>query len=192
MEDTGDTARERAQVERWVQLAAMKKQIFGWPDWQLSSPRQRKAGEVATHADQFFLSVLLCNESGASIEGLELRIVVWRDRPNEDATALLQTEDDGWLAICRLDCWPPSPHENKDWRRLGCAPHIEDSHVHLCVDNAKLGRKAFKPHQNLPVAVPVNETPHSWRDMMGLVEYYFNVDGAAQLPPPDWQGRLFK
>ena len=169
----------------------MKKHIFGWPDWQLQSSRQRKTGEQPSSTDQFTLAVLLCDEAGASIEGLELRLVAWRDRPHEDATALLQVEDDGWVAISRLDCWPPSPHVNKYWRKLGQASQIEGTHVHRCADNARLGRRAFKPHENLPSAVAVDSTPHSFRDMMELVEFHFNVDGAAQLPPPDWQGRLF-
>jgi hypothetical protein len=190
LDGSSDTPRERSQLARWVELATQKKQIFDWPSWQLQSARQRKAGEVPSGTDQFTLAVLLSDETGVSIEGLELRIIVWRDRPHDDATALLQVEDGSWMTISRLDCWPNSPHINTYWKRLQQPPQIEGSHVHRCEDNARLGRRAFNPFANLPSAMPVDSSPQSFRDMMVLVENYFNVDGASKLPPPDWQGRL--
>jgi hypothetical protein len=183
-----DTPREREQVSRWVELANVKKQIFDWPDWVLHTPR---TGDGHQSTDQFVLTVLLSDESGAAIEGLQLRIVVWRDRPNEDATALLIVEDgDGWTTISRLDCWPISPHENKFWRHLKEPPQVDGSHVHGCASNARFGRRAFKPYENLPSAMGVDSEPHSFRDMMRLVERLFNISGAAELPAPDWQQRL--
>lgn len=190
MDASDDTPREREQVAQWVRLAKMEKHIFGWPTWQLHSPRQSKAGEVPNRADQFVLSALLTDGAGVSIEGLELRMVAWRDRPQEDATALLQVAGDGWTAISRLDCWPTAPHVNTFWRKLRQTPNVERSHVHLCEDNARLGRRAFKPLGNLPSAVEVDTSPHSFRDMVRLVERYFNINGASAIEPPDWQGRL--
>lgn len=190
LENSSDTPRQREQVERWVALAEMQKFIFDWPDWQLQSSRQRKAGEGSNQTDQFVMTALLSDEAGVSLEGLELRIFAWRDRPHEDATALLQVEDDGWTTIARLDCWPNSPHENKFWKKLNQEPQVCGTHVHLCTDNARLGRSAFKPYENLPSAIATDGEPNSFRDMMRLVETYFKIDGASNLPPPDWQGRL--
>jgi hypothetical protein len=190
MDASDDSPRDRALVENWVAIAEMPKAIFGWPDWQTTSPRQRKIGEGAGESDQLVLASLLIDGSGVSLEGVELRIVVWRDRPIEDATALLQVENDGWMPISRLDCWPYSPHTNRYWKRLHQAPIVEGSHIHRTQDNARLGRKAFTASENLPSAVSVDGEPQSFRDMLRLVKLYFNIDGACDLPPPQWQERL--
>ncbi|RWC32342.1 hypothetical protein [Mesorhizobium sp.] len=190
MDASDDSPRDQLLVENWVAIAGMPKAIFGWPDWQTTSPRQRKIGQEAGESDQLVLSSLLLDDSGATLEGVELRIVVWRDRPLEDATALLQVENDGWMPISRLDCWPYSPHTNRYWRRLHQIPIVDGSHIHRTEDNARLGRKAFTASENLPSAVVVDSEPQSFRDMLRMVEFYFNIDGACDLPPPQWQERL--
>ncbi|TIW62965.1 MAG: hypothetical protein E5V48_02565 [Mesorhizobium sp.] len=192
MDQTLDTERERQQVDLWTALASMKKTIFSWPDWLAQNAPSNPDSSLRSHeTDQFVLTSLLADDSGAAIEGLQLRVVVWKYRPQEDATALLLVEDEGWTVISRIDCWPNAPHPNKHWKRLKEPAEIPGTHAHCCEDNAKLGRKAFKPYENLPSARAVDSEPQSFRDMMRLVEVYFNIDGAATLPPPDWQGSLF-
>jgi hypothetical protein len=188
MDASGDSPRDQALVSNWVGIAKMPKAIFGWPSWEISSSNRKTDG--ANESDQMVLTALLADQNGAGLEGVELRIVVWRNRSMEDVTALLQIENDGWIPIARLDSWPYSPHTNRHWKQLKQMPTVEGSHVHHCWDNAKLGRKAFGPYQNLPSAVPVDSEPNSFRDMLKLVEVHFNIVGASKLPAPEWQERL--
>jgi len=67
---------------------------------------------------------------------------------------------------------------------------IDGSHVHRFADNARFGRIAFAPHDNLPVAAPLLDELISFRDFVRIVGAEFNIQGTDAISPPDWQSML--
>lgn len=127
----------------------------------------------------------------ATIEGAEILLLMWRNRLMEDMTALMNTMHEGkMVCISRVDVRPSAPHANRFWRRFGCPAHVDCSHIHPFDQNALIGRHAFDPHGNLPVAYPLEAEPEHLRDFLQVVERTFNVTGLEQLPPPPTQGSL--
>jgi hypothetical protein len=64
---------------------------------------------------------------------------------------------------------------------------IDGSHVHRFLDNERLGRTAFAPYDNLPIAAPIQEDLESFRDFVRIMGTEFNIDGTDQIQAPDWQ-----
>lgn len=117
--------------------------------------------------------------------------MMWRNRPLEEMTALLNVPHEGKpVCISRVDVRPDAPHANRHWRRFACPPHIDGSHVHPFEQNMALGPIAFDPLGNLPVAYPLSDEPEHLQDFLQVVELAFNVDGLTSLPPPPTQGRM--
>ncbi|GJD73111.1 hypothetical protein CFIICLFH_1336 [Methylobacterium goesingense] len=187
-------------LNEWASLLNESKGVFNWPDWQ--TPRvfvegkraAAKAGRsrfVSHETERCRLHVQLMDKSGASIEGAEVCLMMWRYRPMEDMSAILSVAYEGKsVCICRVDVRPAAPHINKHWRRFGGPSEINGSHVHQFSDNATLGRKAFDPFGNLPQAVPLHTEPDHLRDFLQVVERAFNVDGLTTLHPPPTQESL--
>lgn len=131
------------------------------------------------------------DDSGAAIEGAEIVLMMWRNRPLEDMTAILHTSHEGkFVCVARVDARPDKPHINAFWRRFQCPPEINGSHRHPFAQNATFGRKAFDPYANLPVAYPLDSEPEHLRDFLHVVEQAFKVDGLVNLPPPPTQGSM--
>lgn len=131
------------------------------------------------------------DESGAALEGAEVVLMMWRHRPLVDMTALLHVSHGGkFVCVSRVDACPEKPHINVLWRRFGCPPEIAGSHHHPFAQNASIGRKAFDPFGNLPVAYPLESEPEHLRDFLQVVEQAFKVEGLRILPPPPTQGSL--
>ena len=66
---------------------------------------------------------------------------------------------------------------------------IEGHHVHRYADNAKIGRKAFAPYGNLPVAWPLEPIP-SFREFLRIVSREFHIDGVETFQSPDWSSLI--
>jgi hypothetical protein len=99
-------------------------------------------------------------------------------------TATLEVEGGrSFVTIARVDAWPPDPHVNALARRdpvLRRLPRIiEGHHAHRFADNARLGRRAFAPHANLPVAAPVRGKLRSFRDFARIVGEEFRIEGPS-------------
>lgn len=184
-------------MREWCGLVQCRKAVFGWPSWievpsrHESPARARRAGRtpfISHEADRCTLTVLLADETSASLEGTHLRIMAWKRRSLEDVTAILETLYEGKpTCLARVDCHPRSPHTNQHWRKFGCPATIDGSHVHRFEENARVGRDAFHPVGNLPVAYPVEEEPQSFRDFVRLVGVVFAIAGLDDLPPPPTQ-----
>lgn len=188
-------------LREWGEIWRGPKSIVGWAnDWQeikvarLTQAQATKKGTKpfrSSDAQQLEIVNLIGDANCVSIEGLRLRIQAWRERPLTDVTATLELVR-GYESVClaRVDMRPTSPHVNVHWRRFKLVHEIEGSHVHPFDMNAKLGRDAFAPAGNLPVAVPLDPEPESFAEFVAMVEALFKIDGTAQLRGPDWNGRL--
>lgn len=186
--------------EAWRRLIEAPKAIFGWPGWDTSPVYQEtkqsaaKAGRtrfVSRETERCRLNVQVMDNSGATLEGVEVIILMWRHRPMEDMTALFNVSH-GHKPICisRVDVRPASPHPNAFWRRFKCPSEIHGSHVHPFAQNMTLGNQAFDPKGNLPVALPLDQEPQHLKDFLRVAELAFNVDGLTTLLPPPTQGSL--
>ena len=180
----------------WRTVATQRKRIIIWPQW--TDPPvlpSRRVGEdkddVHTVAGETIeLLVPLADEFGVGLEGVHLRVTAWPFRRNYDVTATLEVSGGrSFVAIGRVDAWPPDPHMNIRARgHPGCGHlplEINGHHVHRFEDNAKLGGDAFGAG-NLPLAAPVNARLQSFRDFLRVVGEEFKIDGVDQLDPPDW------
>jgi hypothetical protein len=184
-------------LNEWGALAEGAKTLFSWPDWQSRRVyrESKKSAQVAgrlpfqsRETERYQLHVLLADTSGASIEGAALRIMVWRHRPMQDMTATLEaTHQMKPVCLARLDVAPSGVHINRFWRRFKCPPTIEGSHFHPFEQNALVGRSAFDPSENLPVAVPVDPEPQSFRDFVKVIGSVFNISETEKLPTPPAQ-----
>lgn len=187
-------------LNEWASLLSEPKGVFNWPDWQTprvfveSKRAASKAGRsrfVSHETERCRLHVQLMDQTGASIQGVEVCLMMWRLRPMEDMTAVLNTTYEGKpVCIARVDVRPTKPHTNTFWRRFRAPPEINTSHLHPFAENASLGRRAFDPLGNLPHAIPLDAEPERLRDFLQVAERAFNVDGLASLPKPPTQESL--
>ena len=134
--------------------------------------------------------VPLADKHGIGLEGVNIRITAWPYRKNYDVTATLEVPGGrSFVAIARVDAWPPDPHMNVRARGHPGCRHLPNEvighHVHRFEDNARLGREAFGAG-NLPLAAPVNGRLESFRDFLQILSDEFRIDGLDQLSPPDW------
>jgi hypothetical protein len=147
-------------------------------------------------AETIEIVIPLADDSGVGIEGARLRIVAWPFRRHYDVTSTLEvTGGRSTVTIARIDAWPPDPHLNIMARRHSALSHlppiVDGSHVHRFLDNERLGRVAFAPYDNLPVAAPIPDTDlGSFRDFVRIVGIEFNIDGTGGIAAPDWQTML--
>ncbi len=199
----GDMVRKRTFKDnaavvpsQWGIIAKQKKTVAIWPEW--SAPPELPSRHVGddkddlrtASAETIQMIVPLADEVGVGLEGVSLRITAWPFRRLYDITATLEVPGGrNFVAIARLDGWPPDPHMNARARNhpaFGHLPRVLDGHhVHRFEDNAKLGREAFGP-QNLPLAAPVTTRLESYRDFLRVLSEEFKIDGLDQLAPPDW------
>lgn len=176
-------------LARWRQVHDLRKTIFGWPYWERVAPR-RSNGTIkyrSADAARQRLIVTLSDQEGVSLEGVQIRITSGLLIRSEVNITFEIEHRDEWVCISRMDIWPLGPHANKHWRKLGDDPEVTGSHYHSFSQNARLGRQNFKPHSNLDSATRIDPEPDSFRDTLLLIERNWNIDGAAQLPPPELQ-----
>jgi hypothetical protein len=131
----------------------------------------------------------LARRSGAGLEGVRLRLTAWPFRKEYDVTATLEVEGGrSFVTIGRVDAWPSDPHINSIARKHSALRHlpaqIDGHHVHRFGDNALLGRGAFAPMSNLPVAAPIEDRLQSFRDFLRIVGREFRIDGLSEFTPP--------
>lgn len=188
-------------LEEWCDLLSQPKFIFGWPDWEKIPIAQEDkvtaltAGRVplrSQSAQRVEILTQLQDENAIALEGVRLRLAAWAERYMEDMTTTLEVLYlERWVCISRIDFIPYAAHANKHWRRFKLPAEVNGSHIHSCQNNAKLGLEAFTPRENLPVAMPLDQEPRSFREVLSVIEKEFGVSGLADLPPPEWNGRLF-
>lgn len=182
--------------EFWRKAAEIEKSLLEWPTWPapegvpqgMRVPARR--GELHTSAGETTsLVVPLREKSGPGLEGVRLRLTVWAFRREIDVTATLEVPDNRFVTIARVDAWPSDRHANTMARRMPALRHlpaiIEGHHVHRLADNARLGREAFSPHGNLPVAAPIDQPLRSFRDFVRIVAAEFRIDDLDDIDPPD-------
>jgi hypothetical protein len=185
----------------WQRIAHMSKAMFDWPAWPEPEPLPTgvrvitRRNELHTTAGETVSVVIPLGEPGGpSLEAVRLRLTAWPFRREYDVTATLEVEGGrSFVTIARVDAWPAAPHVNTVGRRhpaLRRLPAIiEGHHVHRFEDNARLGRAAFAPMANLPIAAPLDEL-RSFRDFARIVEREFRIEGFEKFTPPDWKGLL--
>jgi hypothetical protein len=184
---------------QWRMIAEMPKELLEWPRWPEVEPPPT-GPRVITRRDRLHTAagetvsmvIALGQQGGAGLEAVRLRLIAWPFRKEYDVTATLEVEGGrSFLTIARVDGWPPDPHVNGLARRHAALRHlpaiVEGHHVHRFLDNARLGREAFAPMGNLPVAAPLDDDLQSFRDFARIVEREFRIDGLSKLTPPDWQ-----
>ncbi len=182
--------------EFWRQAAEIEKSLLEWPSWPAPEgvphgarvPASR--GQLHTVAGETISTVVSLKEkSGPGLEGVRLRLTAWAFRRDVDVTATLEVPDNRFVTIARVDAWPSDRHANTRARRLPALRHlpaiIEDHHVHRFADNARLGRGAFAPHGNLPVAAPIDQQLRSFRDFVRIVAAEFRINDLDDIDPPE-------
>jgi hypothetical protein len=152
----------------WRTIAEQRKTVgMVWSEW--SDPPvlpSRRVGDdkddLRTVAGETIeLLVPLADAAGVGLEGVNLRVTAWPFRKQYDVTATLEVPGGrNFVAIGRVDGWPPDPHMNVQARgHPGCRHlplEISGHHVHRFHDNAKLGRDAFgRGTYPLPRRLPV-------------------------------------
>lgn len=180
-------------LTKWAALHDQPKSLFGWPDWRTLPPKRLKdaAFKLESHiAEEQVLVVTLADEKMNTMEDLQLRIFVRKERLDADVTAILEVGYNDWTCISRMDFWPSAPHINKHWRKLGQPSRVTGCHHHRFHDNKLIGPDAFKPIGNLDSAVNFDSEPTSFRDILSLIEREWHIDGASSLPPPELQGSM--
>jgi hypothetical protein len=176
-------------LEAFARLHDMKKRVFGYPDWQTREARRgpNSTFELRSNiAEEQQLVVSVADANMNSLEDVQLRIFVRKERLDQDVTAILEVAQNGWISIARMDFWPSGPHVNKEWRRLQIPPRIVTSHHHAFSLNRKIGPEAFKPG-NLDAAVEFDPPPKSFRDVLRWIEQEWSIGGASSLPVPQHQ-----
>jgi hypothetical protein len=172
--------------------------MLQWPTWSQVDPPTRgpsRRGDIhTTAAEDIRLVVPLGEAGGPGLEGVRLRLTAWPYKRCRDLTATLEAPGGrSFVAIARLDAWPPDPHLNTQRRRHPALRHlpaeIETHHVHRFEDNARLGLRAFQ--ENLPIAAPIEGTIESFRDFVRIVGEEFNVEDTDGIEPPEsWRDLL--
>jgi hypothetical protein len=187
---------EEPVPEHWRTIASMAKEPLGWPVWpeiELPKPRtaQTRADLVTKTAECTRIVIPLARVDGEGIEGVRLRITAWPFRRQYDVTATLEVEGGrSFVTIARLDAWPPDGHLNGVSRQhrnlLNVPAEVIGDHVHRFEDNATLGRSAFAPHGNLPIARAIDKPITSFKQFLATVELEFNISGLRDWPSPQW------
>ena len=177
----------------WRHAAEAEKSLLEWPAWSAAGSLQRApAGRHQLHTtagETAFVVIPLKEKSGPGLEGVRLRLTVLAFCRETDVTATLEVPDHRFVTIARVDAWPSDPHANTRARKVPALRHlpaiIEGHHVHRFADNVRLGREAFAPHGNLPVAAPIDQQLRSFRDFVRRVAAEFRIDGLDDFDPPD-------
>jgi hypothetical protein len=182
--------------EFWRKAAEIEKSLLAWPTWPAPEGLPQAARGPASHGqlhtsagETISVVVSLREKSGPGLEGVRLRLTAWAFRRELDVTATLEVPDNRFVTVARVDAWPNDHHANTRGRRLPALRHlpaiIEGHHVHRFADNARLGRAAFSPHGNLPVAAPIDQPLRSFRDFLRIVAVEFRIDDLDDIDPPD-------
>jgi hypothetical protein len=187
--------------DEWHKIAEQSKKIFDWSEWsdvaqptfKTASPKREALN--TNMGEKTDLIRQLADNQGVSILGAQLRINAFAYRREFELTATLEaTGGRNGVTIARVDAWPSAPHSNYKARKHGALRHlprlIHGHHAHRFPDNAKLGRKAFTPSENLPAAVAIDGRLTSFRDFLSVVASEFGIDADdmdAIQPPPTWE-----
>lgn len=184
----------------WTSLVKQPKHLFGWPEWIISNTWQEKPKQAkalsrrplrSNETERLSLTAQLQNENGFNIEDTRLHIEAYKYRPQRNVSATLQILDESeWRVLARVDWAPHAPHSNVHWRKLALPSQVEGSHVHGFDDNAKLGRAAFQPFSNLPVARSLDVEPRHFKHFLSFVQEAFTAQGLSAIGDPPWQPRL--
>jgi hypothetical protein len=182
----------------WRSIAEQHKTFLGWPSWSApprlgtgtkgkASPRNLRT----TAAETTEAIVQLADASGVGLEGVRLCLVAWAFRMQREVTATLEVPGGrSFVTIARVDAWPDDPHLNVQARKHSALRHlpaiVDGCHVHRFADNSILGRAAFGPVGNLPVAAPLPTRLQSFRDFLRTVAVEFVIEGIEMFDSPDW------
>lgn len=125
---------------------------------------------------------------GVVFQGLTLRGRVRKALPDRGVTFQLEYHAPQIIGgpICRIEWRPLSAHSNKG---LGPKPlrHVlqTESHHHRFEDNWKHSPEAVL-RGDLPIAVPVNDDPKNFRELLALVGKEFRIRGIQRITVPPW------
>lgn len=187
--------------DEWRTIAETSKVIVSWPVWRdppAAEPAARELSKDKLHtraAETTEFVVPLGEKDGPGLEGVRLRVSAWAYERERDVTANLEVSGGrSFVTIARVDAWPSDPHVNTRWRDHPKGRHlpgiIDGHHVHRFADNAPLGRPAFGPLGNLPIAVPVGGGIRSFRDFLRTVSAEFRIAGLDDIDTPEGWRRL--
>lgn len=172
-------------------LYTCRKCPFIWPapeDWNAT-------GNLQALATTFRLEMPLATEDGISIEGMSLVLEFAALSPHPGAAVLRHCPRTAYH-LGRYDFGTAERHTNTRAIAAGVCgiPKIVNgSHVHPFALNAKLGIDAFRATGNgPPAAVPIDDTRTSFRARMRLVGVEFSITDLEEIPPPPYQGDLWR
>ena len=143
--------------------------------------------------DRLWISVPLEIE-GVTLQGLNLRARVFKNRPDEDVLFQLEYEHDVKRkdkAIERIDWLPSHVHDNKG---NGPPEHRfvrqTSSHYHRFELNWLPIENRLKS-DNLPIAVPLGEEVKDFSALLAFVGKNFRIANIELIEQPGWEPVLF-
>jgi hypothetical protein len=129
---------------------------------------------------------------GATVSGLRLRVRAMKHEPQAAVTAQLEYIPAGkGGSLDRIDWRPVHRHNNK-----GIGPDQykfitqNGSHHHQFALNVKDNGLAMRKG-NLPIAIPIASDPVNFDELLDFIGRTYNIDGVANLLPPEWVSDLF-
>ena len=128
---------------------------------------------------------------GATISGLRIRIRTIKTEPERNVTVALEYVPVG--RECGLDRIDWRPFHNHTNRGLGPPEHqfkiISTSHRHEFGWNLKGGGVSMRKG-NLPIAIPIENEPVNFQELLDFVAKTYNIAALEDLRPPDWEAVL--
>jgi hypothetical protein len=130
---------------------------------------------------------------GVTIEGFQFRATARKRLPDEMLVFQIEyhppAERGGPLA--RIEWKPLSSHNNKGngppkWRNQ----MIRGCHYHRFDLNLKYAPKALRQGANLPIAVPLDDSPENFYGLLDLVKKEFRINNIEWLAVPPWEPSL--
>lgn len=130
--------------------------------------------------------------NGATAEGSQLRIKVWRDRPDQAVCVLLlhAKPKEKYRPIWRIEWRPISPHTNpnKGPQHLRMI-QIQGSHHHPFELNLNKTTGTVRAG-NLPIAAPIEPDPPDFSSLLAFAGVELRIMNMGAVSAPPWEGFL--
>lgn len=178
-------------IDAWRTIYRCSKSPFIWPQREEWKP----TGDLKVLTTTVKLEIPLASADGSSIEGLALILEFLAVAP-QDGAAILRYTPRSSYHLGRFDFGIAERHSNSVAMAGGVqelSKIVDGSHMHPFDLSAKLGPDAFRSTRNgPPAAMPIDDSNTAFRARMRLVGAEFAIEDLAEIPPPPYQGDLWR
>jgi hypothetical protein len=146
----------------------------------------------AKSGERYLEVVSTLDVDGVTVQGLQLRILAWRQYPDEAVCIqlLYAWPRAKYRPIWRIEWRPFSGHNNRNKGppefRLR---EIKGSHQHTFRLNWREGEGVLR-QGNLPIAVPINPDPTNFASLLAFSGNELRIRNMGTIPAPPWEGVL--